>query len=196
MSSGLKIPPQLRQKIDRELDLREEILWIGQPEPSLMILTGGTLAIALFAVPWTAFSVFWMWAALGFQVPDLSRGFQPQYLFAMFGIPFFLIGIGMLLSPFWSWRQAFQTVYIITNQRAITFEGAGKTVIRSYYPQQFNNLYRKEGNNGIGDVIIAAETTRDSDGDRQRRELGFFNIRDPKEVEVILKKLAQEKHSS
>lgn len=191
MLNKLKIPTQLRQKIDQELTSQESIRWIGQPQPKVSSLIGSSLILFLFAIPWTAFSIFWMYGALGFKIPDLREGFQPQYLFALFGVPFVLVGLGMLASPFWIWRAAFEKVYIITNKRAIAFEGGRITTIRSYTPEQLANVYRRENNDGTGDVVITVRSWRDSDGDERKEDLGFISIPNPKEVETLLKELAQ-----
>ncbi len=58
------------------------------------------IPMVLFGVLWTGFSVFWMWGASGF-----GQGDRIGSLFALFGLPFVLIGLGMLLSPFYNrWR--------------------------------------------------------------------------------------------
>ena len=64
--------------------------------------------------------------------------------------------------------------------------------IRSYEPERLQNVFRKERKDGSGDVIIAHKEWRDSDGDKQREELGFIRIKDAKKVELILKNLAEQ----
>ncbi|PZV13212.1 MAG: hypothetical protein DCF22_11145 [Leptolyngbya sp.] len=191
MLNKLKIPKQLRQKIDQELEPNESIRWIGQPNLKVSHLIIGCFAVSLFAIPWTAFAMFWIYGVLGYKIPDLREGFQPQYLFALFGVPFVLAGLGMLSSPFWVWRAAFEKVYIITDKRAIAFEGAGTTTIRSFEPQQLAKIYRRENNDGTGDVMIIVRSWKDSDGDLQNEEVGFLAIPNPKQVETLLKELAQ-----
>jgi len=188
-SNNLQIPKEVRQKIDRELQPGESIRWVDQPVAQMF--TSASLPILFFAIPWTSFAIFWMWGALGFKVPDLSRGIQPEHLFALFGVPFVLIGLGMLSSPFWAWKAARKTVYLITNKRAILIQSGVSTTIRSYTPAQINHTYRKEGKNDIGDVIIAVRKWKDSDGDQMTEEIGFISIRNPQEVEKMLKNLAE-----
>ena len=55
--------PDLERLMRSEFELGEDLLWIGQPRPGRMMLR--TLPVVLFAVPWTAFSVFWIGMALG-----------------------------------------------------------------------------------------------------------------------------------
>jgi len=191
MLDKLKIPTQLRQKINKELEPHESIRWVGQPRPNTSSLIISCLVVFLFAIPWTAFAVFWTYGVLGYKIPDLRAGFQPEYLFALFGVPFILVGLGLLLSPFWIWRTALKKVYLITNKRAIAFEGANTTTIRSFEPQQLAKIYRRENNDGTGDVVIVVRSWKDSDGDSQKEEVGFLAISNPKQVETLLKELAQ-----
>ena len=153
--------------------------------------TAASIASVLFAIPWTSFSIFWMWGALGFKLPDLREGLQPQHLFALFGLPFVLSGFGMLSSPAWVWQAARKTVYFVTDKRAISIEGGWSTTIRSYFPDQLKDVYRKERADGTGDVIILIKRWKDSDGDDRSEEIGFLRVRNPREVENILKRLAQ-----
>lgn len=190
MNSTIAIPKDLRRRIDRELQPAERVRWMEQPVPRLF--TAASIATFLFGIPWTSFAVFWMWGAAGFEAPDLREGIQPQHLFALFGVPFVLIGLGMLSSPYWMWRAARNTVYLITDKRAIAIEGGHSTVIRSFYPDQLQNLYRREQRDGSGDVIITTRHWKDNDGDRHHEDIGFKNIRNPQEAQRLLQRLAEE----
>jgi hypothetical protein len=187
MRTSKKISRQLQEKVNRELESGERIEWIDMPIPRFF--TPVSTGAFLFGFPWTAFAIFWMYGASGFQIPDFKEGFD---LFPLFGVPFVLIGLGMLSSPLWAYRKAFKTVYVITNKRAITFVGGWSTTIRSYPPDTLHDIYRKEKRDGSGDVIISRRSWRDSDGDRQSEELGFLRVKNPKEIEQMLKKLAEQ----
>jgi len=184
MNHSLNLPKQLRERVDREIQTGEFIRWIDQPIPRIFDLA--SLPAVLFAIPWTAFAIFWICGAAGFKLPDLSQGIQPEHLFPLFGVPFVLVGLGMLSSPFWAWRKTLNTVYVITDRRAIAFEG---NTVRSYDPEQLGNIFRKERNNGTGDVIITTRPWKDSDGDERSQEIGFIGIRNPQEVERRLRDL-------
>ncbi len=187
MINNLKLSKKLRKKVEQEVKPGEIIRWIQQPIPRFF--TGSSVLMVLFAIPWTSFSLFWMWTALGSKLPDLREGFKPEYLFALFGVPFVVIGFSMLLSPLWSWLATLNTVYIVTNKRGISIEDSWfYTTIRSYFSDQLNNLYRQERKEGIGDVIISIRQLRNRHGYRSE-ELGFLNIRNPSEVETLLRQL-------
>ena len=175
------ISRELRAKVDHELERGERIQWIDMPIPRYF--TGAATGAFLFAIPWTAFAVFWMFGSW-YQSESVP--------FTLFGVPFVLIGIGMLSSPLWAYRKSFKTVYVITDRRAITFDGGWSTTIRSYPPDRLAETYRKEKKDGSGDVIISRSAWRDSDGDRQSEELGFLRISEPKRIEGMLSELAKQ----
>ena len=95
----------LDSKIERllheELGPTEKLLWSAAPAPGRLARI--TLPIFLFAIPWTAFAIFWIAGASGFKRPNFG---QPAGLFPLFGVPFVLIGLGMLSSPYWARRKA------------------------------------------------------------------------------------------
>ena len=179
---------ELREKVDRELGPGERVQWLQMPVPRYF--TPAATAGFLFGIPWTAFAIFWTVGAAWGTSKAGGAGFFNA--FPLFGVPFILIGFGMLSGPIWAYRKALKTVYAITDRRAITFDGGRATTIRSYPPERLLDVYRKERKDGTGDVIIARRAWRDSEGDRQSEELGFLRIRDPKTVEAMLKKLAEQ----
>ena len=187
MITNTLIPSRLQEKVDRELERGERIEWIDMPVPRYF--TPVATSAFLFGIPWTAFAVFWICGAAGFKIPDFTNGFD---FFPFFGVPFVLIGIGMLSSPLWARRKSFRTVYVITDRRAITFDGGWTTTIRSYPPEKLQDIYRKESRDGSGDVVIARRVWQGSEGGQQVEELGFLRIGNPKEVEQMLMKLGKE----
>jgi hypothetical protein len=182
------IPHNLRDLISRELDRDEKVLWSGMPKPHFF--SAISIGSFLFAIPWTAFAVFWMTAAAGFQIPQFNKGFD---FFPLFGIPFLLVGIRMLASPLVAYRKQLKTVYLITNQRAITIDGGGRsTTIQSHFPEKLKDLYRREHSDGSGDVLFQQPIwTGDSETRTLLPEIGFLRIHDAKSVENILRSVAE-----
>lgn len=182
------IPQELLERVQNELEAGERIVWGGMPIPRFF--TGASWFAVLFAIPWTGFSVFWMCMAAGFnQGGGGGGGFE--ILFALFGVPFVLIGLAMLLTPVWVYRAAKRTVYVLTDRRAITFEGGFRLKVRSYASKDLTRVYRVENRDGTGDVLFAQRNYRDSDGDRRVEELGFRQIDHVKEVERLVRQLAE-----
>jgi hypothetical protein len=180
----------LQEKVRRELEIDETIQWIDMPVPRFF--TPFSIGAFLFAIPWTGFAVFWTFGAAGFTIPDFSEGLSGVDFFPLFGLPFILIGIGLLTTPIRTYWRALKTVYVITDQRAITIQGGRTTVVRSFPPRDLQNIFRKEKRDGTGDVIITQGAVLDSSNNKDSEPLGFLQIRNPREVERMLKKLAAE----
>jgi hypothetical protein len=180
-----EMPRDLQDEVERNLDQGETIRWMEQPIPRFFTQT--STVTFLFAIPWTAFAVFWICGASGFKLPDFSKG--GFSLFPLFGVPFILIGIGMLLSPLWARRKGLKTVYVITDRRAITFDGGWTTTVTSYTPDQLKSLYRKEKKDGTGDVVLGQRVSTYSNRGQQMVDVGFLRVRDPRKVEQMLREL-------
>ncbi len=188
MSANSEFSYQLREMVENELNEEEQILWGGQPAPKR--LAAKKLPLFFFAIPWTAFSLFWMYAASGFSVPFSGDGFS---LFSLFGIPFLLIGIAMLSTPLWAMRNAKRTVYILTNRRAVIFAGGFNTTISSYSPGQLYSTTRKQNPDGSGDILFNTEiNSLVKNKNINTLDPGFYGIKNVKEVEKLIKKLIGE----
>jgi hypothetical protein len=193
MYTAIEIPDKLQARVNGELEPGEVIRWIERPVPRYF--TPKAKAAFLFGIPWTAFAIFWTLAAAGqCEIPESSKGIVNIFrVFPLFGIPFILIGLGLLSSPLWAYRKALKTVYVITDRRAITFDGGRSNTVRSYPPSKLRDIYRKDNEDGTGDVIISVLNWRNSEDQPHIEELGFINIQDPRRVEDMLKRLAEQK---
>jgi len=187
---GSEVPAEMQDRVERELEAGERILWMEQPVPRFF--SPASTGAFLFAIPWTAFALFWICGASGFKLPDFSKGLEGFEFFPLFGVPFVLVGLAMLSAPLWTYRSARKTVYAITGRRALGIEGGIRsTTIRTYPPDRLQDIHRTERRDGIGDVIIASRTWKDSEGSRQTEKHGFMNVRDAKTVETMLRELAK-----
>lgn len=174
------LPPTLQTLVDRELGPDENLVWVGQPLPAFF--TGASIFPFLFAIPWTAFAVSWMGGAIGMGAP---------LGFALFGVPFVLIGLAMLCSPIYLRRCMKNTVYAITDKRALIFVGTFfSTNIKSFYPDDLDELQRKEKANGTGSVFFGEPNMAQQAPGTAFLTGGFFNISQAKEVERLLRNLA------
>ena len=180
------MPREMQDRAERELDPGERIEWISMP--IARFFTPASTGAFIFGIPWTAFALFWTGgAAWGTSQVEGAGWFRA---FPLFGLPFILIGFGLLSSPLWAYRKARRTVYAITDRRALSLEGGRTTTVRSFTPEQLKEIYRKERRDGSGDVIFARRTWRDSEGDRQAEEIGFLRVPDVRDVEARLRRLA------
>ncbi|MFY9260691.1 MAG: hypothetical protein WAO71_09310 [Gallionella sp.] len=186
MSTIYNLPPHLQPRVQAELKFGEALAWVGQPNPSRMMRVG--FAMWFFFIPWTAFSLFWMAGASGFHLPTFDSVFS---FFPLFGLPFLLVGLGGLGSPFWLYRKAQFTVYVLTTQRALSIEGIKSVTVKSYPLAEMPTIERTEHADGSGDLIFKTEAYRDSDGDRQNKKHGFFAIENVRQVEQQISHLKQ-----
>jgi len=185
------IEPELRRAIDAELDAGERIVWLRQPVPWL--LWRGSLAVLIFGVPWTAFAVFWTLGAAGLIGSGARATGWWDYLFPLWGLPFIFIGLVLLSAPYWTARAARQTVYAITDRRAIIWipKAWGEKEVQSFEPRRLLSMTRKQRADGSGDLVFEQfrETHGSSTTTIRRGFMGLADVRDAEEVlrEVLLR---------
>lgn len=181
----IDLPPGLRSVVEDELEVGESVQWSAQPRPRRLVLS--TLPIVLFAIPWTAFAIFWICGASGWQFPTLKG---PGGFFPLFGLPFVLIGCAMFTAPLWALRKARRMLHLITNRRAIAFEGGWSTTVHSYGPEVLGHITRRQRFDGSGDILLDQRTWHDGDGHHRASPIGFLGIENVKEVDTLLRRLA------
>ncbi|MDX1962133.1 MAG: hypothetical protein SFX18_03205 [Pirellulales bacterium] len=176
--------------LEKELDRDERLVWSDQPIPSRY--ARGVGFIWLFAIPWTAFAVFWTGGALwmGGQMQNDDGFFGlVRFVFPLFGLPFILVGLGMLSAPYWVRQHARQTIYGITDRRAIVLSKNWLMglKVRSFRPAELKNIERQEFDDGSGTITFYTRAWRDSDGDHRTDSLGFTAIPNVRQVEELLR---------
>lgn len=182
-AKSIEIDPSLlgdqRQMVEAELESGERLLWWARPLAGRLAIRA--LPLVLFGIPWTAFALFMQ-----------GQGLRDPFLF-LFGLPFVLIGLGMLTAPYWAWRKALRTVYAITDGRAIIFSAGlwAAVRIRSFGPAALADLKRKQRADGSGDIIFHREYSIDNEGDRRQKEIGFVGVANVRDVETMLRALAE-----
>jgi hypothetical protein len=204
MTAGLfdnsSLPDDLDARVRAELRAGERLVWVGQPQPGRF--ARGAIPIVLFGIAWTAFAVFWMAAASGTlfggfggnnNTPGEFRAFFA--CFPLFGLPFVLIGLGMLSSPYWFRRQAKRTCYALTDRRAILWQASpfGSVTVRSYGPEALDKIHRTEYADGCGDFVFeeAVSVGWNKHGQRTTTttRYGFMAINNVREVEELLRRV-------
>jgi hypothetical protein len=185
-SSNLwQLPDQLRTLVENELHEDESVAWVCQPIRKYIAMR--SLPVVFFAIPWTAFAIFWIAAASRFKIPDFKNGFD---LFPLFGVPFLLIGFGMLGSPFWMAWKAKRTAYVLTDRRAIIFDGGWSVNIRSFGPERLLDMQRIQRKDGSGDLIFEKKTTYNGEGPNRVTDIGFLAVPNVKDVEEMVRLIA------
>jgi hypothetical protein len=157
----------------------ETIRWVGQPDPRRTVTA--SMLLWGFAVPWTAFAVYWMWGA--------SQSKDP--IFPLFGLPFVLVGPGMLLSPLWNFWKAQRTVYALTPKRLAIVDYFPRLKLRSIFPGQIVTMERIQRRDGSGDLTMVLGVFKDSEGSRSEKQETLYGIPDVREVENLIRELME-----
>lgn len=181
------LPERVRTLVEAELRPGEGLRWVDQPMPSRMALSA--LPATLFAIPWTAFALFWVWGASKAS----AKAPGPGELFPLFGVPFVLVGLGMLTSPLWAMRAAARTVYVVTDRRAIVIASGvwGGVSVRSFEPEKLVDLRRDQRSDGSGSLVFGQDEKISSKGGRRMVDYGFLAVRDVREAEEYVRALAR-----
>ncbi|MCX7324761.1 MAG: hypothetical protein NTZ14_10060 [Hyphomicrobiales bacterium] len=182
------LPPAFFKQVSAEFT-GETILWAGRPDAfkTFLMLT----PIWLFAVPWTVFSVGWEYIALsayfaeGKQALD-GAGKVMGVVFPIFGLPFVLIGLGMMSGPFWGWSKGRRTVYVLTDQRLATVVAGRNLNITSVDILRVSSVHRIEKPNGSGTLHLHMGSYRDSDGDLIEKKVTIPGVPDVRELERLV----------
>ena len=143
------------------------------------------LPALVFGIPWTGFAIFWVVMASG------ARGVGPiGWVFPLFGVPFVLIGLGMLASPFWAQGRAGQVAYVVTNRRVIFLEPnfpTGQKVV-SLLPGEFGPLERVERADGSGDLTFAVPLVAHAQANATIVARKFIGVPQVREVESLIRR--------
>jgi hypothetical protein len=190
------LPKRLSAAIQSETQ-GERIRWLGRPS-SRAAFSGGML-IWLFAVPWTAFALFWTAGALGL----LSIGKAAAKVSAMnwamglFGLPFILVGLAMLAAPFGLARSARNTVHVITEKRLLTITANRvHTRVKTLWPADLVSIERTERPDGSGSLKLVLGSHRDSDGDKQTTSEAIGAVPDVRRAEQLLAAMRGDKRAA
>ncbi len=151
-------------------------MWSAKPRVRASLAAFGIWA---FAIPWTAFSLFWEAMSLaGWLSGKPPVGVQVVFaiIFPIFGIPFVLVGVAMLAAPFYAIRAQAQALMALTNRRILLITGARRRKVRSVLLQQMGPMTRHEGADGYGSLEIQTHTRTDSDGDKVTESLKLDGV--------------------
>lgn len=188
MEPRAPLPSELRMKLDGSLLPGERLLWSAQPDPKK---SPRGLAIWLFAIPWTAFALFWEsqvlrpWFAGGgrHDVFDFTFG----VVMPLFGLPFVLIGFAMMALPFLSRFRIGYVVHALTDRRLLTMRGfRQRTSVKSVFVDRIGPIERKTRSDGWGSISIQTGSRIDSDGDRIIERFTMSGIPDVATVEKMI----------
>lgn len=134
---------EIYQKVQAETVRGEKILWAGQPAQGIIFRKSDAFIIP-FSLFWAGFAFFW-------EASVLAKGIT---FFAIFGIPFVLIGIHMLIGRFFTdmWRRR-KTFYGLTNERMIILSKSG---VSSAPINKYTEIHFEPYANGKATIAIGS----------------------------------------
>jgi hypothetical protein len=149
-------PGDAQLRAQSELQSGETLYWTGTADPGRAALTA--LPASIFGIPFAGFALFWISQAYH-ATSAMSKSSQNAFtkgfnLFPLFGVPFLLIGLGVILAPLWAFLKGRSTVYAVTNQRVIVITGEGNRSVKSYTPADIVSVEHRERPDGSGDILI------------------------------------------
>jgi hypothetical protein len=112
-----RVPPDVSNRIRRELTGKEELLWVGQPLPKLVFLRN--LWAFFLSVAWVV--GMGVWALVMVVAAVLSGGGGHELAVALTPLGMMLFGLVSVAVPFVQLWKARRTWYILTNRRAIVW---------------------------------------------------------------------------
>ena len=150
--------------LTRELERGERGLWQGRP---IRRINWEAFGIWLFAIPWTAFAVFWTaMVYAGTQSVTEAEWIWLSLAFPMFGVPFILIGLAMLSAPILPLVTANRTLFVVTDHRLIKLTVRRSLTSQTALAARVGLITPKERPDAYGTLKIATHVGVDSDGDR------------------------------
>lgn len=190
-----RLPQDLQRRLQTELMPGERLLYAGQPDWRAQ--WGMYAIMGLFGAGWMSICVpmtFFIWGeALGFPVTAPGKG-MPHGLaifFALFMIPFLLIGFACLAAPFQGIRNNGRTVHAVTDQRILTLIAGKSGEVQSCKLAAVNFIKRRESRGGSGSLSIGYGVEKDSDGDARPLTQEWPGIPDVKRAETLIRENAK-----
>lgn len=131
----------------------------------------------LFGVVFFGFAVFWFEGAAK----------QSGLTFALFGAPFVIVGLGLVLSPFWHFFRGRQAIYALTDRRAVV-DMPGWFPRRLSVPLgQIRFVEAKLSPNGFGDVLFREIISSGGEGGSSITRDGFVAVPGADQADRLLR---------
>jgi len=175
---------QAEQIAMKQLDNGERLLWSGVPSPGGLAVSA--LPLTFMGILFSGFAAFWIASAASMTSGSSGDGF-PGAIFPLFGVPFLLIGLGMLSAPLWAYRSAKNTIYAVTDGRVMVITAARTIGVRSFTPDDIGDIVRVEGPDGSGTLKFGTAATL-TGRNESRLSMGVFvGIPEVRRVEQLIR---------
>lgn len=174
---------RLQRELQPYLQPGERILWSAMPDASRFWMP---FLIWLFAIPWTAFTLFWISLAAMGVWPLVQKGDWLALGFPAFGLIFLVVGIGMLIKPFTMRADARYSLYAITDRNAVHYTHRRKPIVRLMPLDKTGGVKCSAKADGWGTLSIDTGSELDEDGSRRTTRIFIQSVPDIARVERIL----------
>lgn len=133
----------IKTELREHTEFNETVLWAAQPKQGILFSPLDIFLIP-FSLVWCGFSIFWVIMAA-----------KASVLFALFGVPFVLIGLLMVFGRFiLSAKLRKNTYYGITKTRIIIYGGIRNKQLKSLDIQTLDSIEFIEKADGTGYIVF------------------------------------------
>lgn len=176
-----ELPVQDREWVERELAADERLLLVRKP--MIRLWKPGYAYRMFFAVLWNgALTLAYLGMASHWH-DEADR--LPLLVCSIILLPFVLVGVGLLISPWWERELDRRTVYVLTDKRALVLRPSTirrRSVVRSY-PLAHDLIKEvREYGRGCGDIVMQQFWTHGG----QCIPLGFLFVENVRELEYAI----------
>ena len=177
-------PSDAQLRAQSELQSGESLYWTGTADPGRAALSA--LPAAVFGIPFAGFALFWItqaYRATSHISHNSNNSFAGGFsVFPLFGVPFLLIGLGIVLAPLWAYLKGSSTVYAVTNQRVMIITGNGSRTVKSLTPADIVGVDYRERPDGSGDIAIQTNAIMRTNNSMSQLKVALVGVPNVKEV--------------
>ncbi|WP_412545363.1 hypothetical protein [Maricaulis sp. MIT060901] len=173
------------QRLQPELDPGERVLWSEAPDPLTLLVQQRGYRLA-FLLCWTLFAVIAASTLLLHQ-GDAFPQQQSSLVFVMLAVPVVFVGVGLvsLVRESLEARNAWTTLYAVTDRRGIILAGRGG--VTSIHVSEMGNLTRKGSAGRESLLFTVGRWDHGGRGSAWIPGKGFVGIKDARKVERLLR---------
>jgi hypothetical protein len=162
----------------------ERVLWQGMPGQGFRLEASDLLTIP-FSILWCGFAVFWEGLAVSYDAP---------LLFRLWGIPFVLIGLYMLVGRFfYDIRVRARTTYAVTDRRVLILKRWPFQRLTALALGGLDTINLEETGDGAGTIHFGDRVSGIQFGEnvQRRQPPRFIDIRDVRRVFNLIQESRQ-----
>lgn len=165
---------RLKLALQREAS-GERVIWQAE---RMARIDGRSFGIYVFAIPWTAFALFWTTMAAGASFATMKGIGWLGLAFPLFGLPFIAVGLAMLAAPFAGIFMGSRTLYAATERRLLKLTIGRALKVDSVPIARLGAMQRRERPDGSGSLSYPVRIGTDSDGDRTTETFAITDVAD------------------